>query len=181
MGQPGDLELIERFKRNDSSAFDALMNRYLDRVMGVAQRYLRDPHEAMDVAQDVFVAAFRMLRTWREEGQFFSWLYRTTLNLCSRKLRSRVRRPPASAAEPEAAASESPEESIRRAEVAEAIETALGTLSPRQREIFLCRHEQGMALAEITQRLGISLGAAKTHLHRALTALRDNLALKKLM
>jgi len=179
MGEPGDSELIARFKRGDRTAFDALVERYLNRVAGVARRFLGDGHEALDVAQDVFVAAFQALRSWREEGQLFSWLYRTTLNLCSKRLRSRAKITLVAArvAAPPAA----PNDPAGRADLAQAIDEALESLSDRQREVFLRCHEEGLPLTQIAQRLGISVGAAKSHLHRALVALRDNLKLRRLL
>jgi len=165
-------ELIARCRKGDRAAFDALVKIHLDRVAGVACKFLGDEHEALDVAQDVFVAAYRILPTWREDAQLFTWLYRTTLNLCSKRLRSRRKVGASSgAAEP----STSMPDPAQRAELAGAIEEALATLSDRQREVFVLCHEQGVPLSEIAGRLGLSLGAVKSHLHRALSALRERL------
>jgi RNA polymerase sigma-70 factor (ECF subfamily) len=179
MGDAGDSELIARFKRGDRTAFDALVLRYLDRVAGVARRFLGDGHEALDVAQDVFVAAFQALRSWREEGQLFSWLYRTTLNLCAKRLRARARVSLVSSQV--SAPAPAPPDPAGRADLAQAIDEALEVLSERQREVFLRCHEEGLPLSQIARRLGISLGATKSHLHRALVTLRDNLKLRKLL
>lgn len=173
MTETGDAELIGRFKRGDRAAFDALLHRYSARVLGLAQRFLGDPHEAMDVSQEVFLQAFAALPHWREEGQFFSWLYRTTLNLAYHRLREKARlaRPPAPPGKP----APSPEETAERLESLRAVRDAVLRLPDRQREVFLLRHEQGLSLAEVAGRLGISLGAAKANLHWALLALRENL------
>lgn len=170
----GETDLIARFKQGDRSAFDALVELHRARVVAVARRFLGDPHEALDVAQDVFVAAYRMLPGWRPDAQLFTWLYRTTLNLCTKRLRSRGRvismadRVGDSAAAPTA-------EPVDQAELAQAIDDALEGLSDMQREVFLGCHEQGHTLDEMARRLKIAPGTARSHLHRALVTLRDRL------
>lgn len=171
-------ELIARCRRGDRAAFDELVRIHLDRVAGVARKYLGDEHEALDVAQEVFVAAYRILPTWREDAQLFTWLYRTTLNLCSKRLRSRRKVVASSGAQEPSVSMTDP---AQRAELAGAIEEALGTLSDRQREVFVLCHEQGVPLSEIAERLGLSLGAVKSHLHRALSTLREKLSLRRLL
>lgn len=181
MPDASDSELIARFKRGDRAAFDDLVRLYMARVAGVARGFLGDPHEAMDVAQEVFVAAFQALREWREEGQLFSWLYRTTLNLCSKRSRERARHAAAADLGGAAGRALSPDDAAGRADLARILEEALGALTDRQREVFLACHAQGVPLAGTARRLGISLGAAKSHLHRALCTLRDNYRLKGLL
>jgi RNA polymerase sigma-70 factor (ECF subfamily) len=163
-----DVDLIRRFKEGDRGAFQTLVIRYLDRVAGVAARSLGDRHEALDVAQEVFLEAHRALAAWREEGQLFSWLYRTTLHLCSHRLRRR-RFVPLEQAPPKEAPR--PPEAGRL----DAIRRAVDALPERQRDVFLLRHELDLPLKEIGERLGLAEGTVKIHLHRALAALRDSL------
>ena len=169
MREPDDVELLARIRRGDRAAFDALVRKYIDRIASVAARGLRDRHEALDVAQEVFTLAWSALRTWREGGQVFSWLYRTTLNLVShrRRRQGRVRTvetlPERSARDPE------PDE------LSEALREALDTLPERQRDVFILRHEAGLPLSEVAARLGLAEGTVKIHLFRALAALRDRL------
>lgn len=181
--EASDSELIARFQRGDRTAFDALVRLHLDRVVRAARGFLGDPHEALDVAQEAFVAAFRTLREWRPEAPFFSWLYRTTLNLCSRRLRDRGRHAvPVPDLEKAAGGPHAPEDPPpERADLARVLEEVLDGLSDRQREIFLAVHARGMPLADAARRLGISTGTAKSHLHRALAALRDNYRLRGLL
>ena len=175
MVEPEDGELIARFRAGDRSAFDRLVERYGGRVAGVARRTLGDREEALDVAQEVFVEAFRILPRWKEEGLFFSWLYRTALNLALHRLRRR--RKVAPLADVHAVAGEAP----GQGEISEAVRDALERLPPRQRDVFILRHEEGLPLAEIARRLGLATGTAKAHLHRALGALRDALRDRKLL
>ena len=169
MSGASESELIARCRAGDRSAFEALMNVHMDRVASVARRFLSDEHEALDVTQEAVVALFRILPTWREEAQLFTWLYRTTVNLCSKRLRSRRKSVPVARQEP----SVSMPDPAQGAELTEAIEEALESLSERQRDVFILCHEQGVPLSEIAKRWGLSLGAVKSHLHRALVVLRD--------
>jgi RNA polymerase sigma-70 factor (ECF subfamily) len=174
---PDERDLIARFKKGDREAFDALVRLHMDAVAGVARRFLGDAHEALDVAQEVFVAAFQVLPRWEGEARLFTWLYRTTLNLCLKRLRHRVRLSVPGDPEPAAPA----EDPAGRAEIAGAIDDALAALSDRQREVFVLCHGQGVPLSEIARRLGLSLGAVKSHLHRALSTLRDRLKVRNLL
>ncbi len=172
-----EAELIARFKQGDPAAFDALVRLHMDRVVGVARRFLGDAHEALDVAQEVFVAAYQVLPRWEGNAQLFTWLYRTALNLSSKRLRHRLKLAVPGDREPAAPA----DDPAGRAEIAQAIEEALSALSDRQREVFVLSHAQGVPLSEIARRLGLSLGAVKSHLHRALSTLRDQLKGRKLL
>ena len=175
----GESELIARFKQGDRSAFDALVDLHRDRVVGVACKFLGDPHEALDVSQDVFVAAYRILPSWRPEAQLFTWLYRTTLNLCTKRLRSRGR--VISMADPVPQGVAPPAEPADRADLAQAIDEALEALSDKQREVFLGCHEQGETLDQVARRLQMAPGTARSHLHRALVTLRDRLKSRRLL
>jgi RNA polymerase sigma-70 factor (ECF subfamily) len=168
MTDPGDLELIRRFQRGDRSSFDTLVDRYLDRVAGVSKRFLNDAHEAQDVTQDTFLALYQVLPSWKPDAALFTWLYRTAVNLSLKRARQRARPLPVPA-QPQAPEPAGPVERLQ------ALDDALAELSDRQREVFLLCHEQQVPLADIARRLGISLGATKSHLHRALSTLRDKL------
>lgn len=175
----GETDLISRFKQGDRSAFDALVELHRERVVAVARRFLGDPHEALDIAQDVFVAAYRVLPQWRPGAQLFTWLYRTTLNLCTKRLRSRGR--VISMADRVGDREAPSAEPVDRAELAQAIDEALEALTDMQREVFLGCHEQGNTLDEMARRLDIAPGTARSHLHRALVTLRDRLKTRRLV
>jgi len=172
-------QLIAQFQKGDPSSFDALVELHRDRIVGVARRFLHDEHEALDVAQDAFVALYRALPEWRPDAQLFTWLYRTTLNLCSKRLRSRGR---VRLIEAEKLDRSSPVlDTFERADLAQAIDEALESLSEKQREVFLGCHEQGLTLDQVAARLSMAPGTARSHLHRALATLRDRLKSRRLL
>ncbi len=166
MHESDDVELLPRIRRGDRAAFETLVRKYIDRIVGVAARALGDRHEALDVAQEVFTLAWTALQQWKGGGQVFSWLYRTTLNLVSHRRRRLARNIPVVSCQ---AASPRPD----NGDLAAAVKEALDGLPERQREVFILRHEAGLPLAEIGRRLGLAEGTVKIHLHRALAALRD--------
>lgn len=174
MRETDDAELLDRIRRGDRGAFDVLVRKYIDRIAGVAARALNDREEALDVAQEVFTLAWTALQSWKDRGQVFSWLYRTTLNLVSHRRRKRQIRPtrlsPVAPAAPDSGE-----------ELTEAVKEALESLPERQREVFVLRHEAGLPLAEIGRRLNLAEGTVKIHLHRALLALREILKIRRFL
>lgn len=176
MNEPDDVELLARLRRGDRAAFEAFVRKYIDRIAAIAARALDDRHEGLDVAQEVFTLAWTALRGWREGGQVFSWLYRTTLNLVSHR-RRRLGRVVAVDTLPERPAPPAAEPGALTAGLKE----ALDGLPERQRDVFILRHEAGLPLAEIARQLGLAEGTVKIHLHRALAALRDALKARRFL
>ena len=94
MAQETDKELVRRVKRGDRVAFDLLFTRYQHKIHSLVGRYVRDPDEALDVAQEAFIKAWRALPQFRGDSQFYTWLYRIAVNCAKNHLVARDRRPP---------------------------------------------------------------------------------------
>lgn len=165
----GEADLIARFKSGDRSAFDSIIDLHRSRVVGLARRFLRDEHEALDIAQDAFVALHKVLPSWRPEAALFTWLYRTTVNLCARRLKQKGKVLPMAGRLPDKAAAEP----VDQSDLAQALDEAMEQLSEKQRDVFLGCHEEGLTLDQVASRLGMAPGTARSHLHRALSTLRD--------
>jgi RNA polymerase sigma-70 factor (ECF subfamily) len=86
-GQPDDKTLVGRCQAGDAAAFDALVERYQRRVIGLCYRHLRSYEEACDLAQEVFVQAFQHLDSFEGKSSFSTWLYRISLNACYNRQR----------------------------------------------------------------------------------------------
>ena len=88
-----DQQLVERVQRGDKRAFDLLVLKYQHRILSLVTRFVRDTHEAQDVAQEAFIKAYRALPNFRGESAFYTWLYRIAINTAKNQLASRSRRP----------------------------------------------------------------------------------------
>ena len=87
-----DQEFVSRVQRGDKSAYDMLVRKYQYRVTQLVNRYVKDPSEAQDVAQEAFIKAYRALSRFRGDSAFYTWLYRIAINTAKNHLVSRARR-----------------------------------------------------------------------------------------
>jgi len=91
--EQSDLSLVQLAQRGDAGAFDALVRRYQHKVVKLVLRYVRDPAEAEDIAQEAFIKAYRALPRFRGDSAFYTWLYRIAINTAKNVLASRGRSP----------------------------------------------------------------------------------------
>ncbi|MEO1879875.1 MAG: RNA polymerase sigma factor RpoE, partial [Methylococcales bacterium] len=87
-----DKDLVRRVQQGDKSAFDLLVIKYQHRIIQLVNRYVKDPSEAQDVAQEAFIKAYRALGNFRGDSAFYTWLYRIAINTAKNYLVSRNRR-----------------------------------------------------------------------------------------
>ena len=88
-----DLALIRRVQTGDRSAFDLLVVKYQHKILKLIMRYVRDPSEALDVAQEAFLKAYRAAPSFRGDSAFYTWLYRIAINTAKNHLVAAGRRP----------------------------------------------------------------------------------------
>ncbi len=182
MMQTDETQLVAAAQRGDVEAFNVLVERHQTRVFSLCYRLLGDRDAAADVAQDVFVIAFRKLDTFRG-GSLMAWLLRIATNASYDDLRARQRHPQTSldAFDPESDAqprqftddSEAPDERIARTELAEELQRALTELPDEQRIAVVMCDVQGFSYDEIAAATGWPLGSVKSRISRARLALRD--------
>ena len=91
-----DQLLVERVQKGDKKAFDLLIKKYQHRIVSLVSRYVGDQTEALDVAQEAFIKAYRAIDRFRGDSAFYTWLYRIAINTAKNWLVARKRRPPAS-------------------------------------------------------------------------------------
>ncbi len=182
---PDDIELIERFRHGETDVFDTLFIRYQKRVYQLVQRFVSNHEDARDITQDAFIRAYQGLAKFKNQCQFYSWLYRITVNLCIDFLRKQARSevliyesddedtlPMASIPD---LRSESPSKVVENKELREHIRKAIRKLPPKQRQIFILRHWDGLSLKDIAATVGRSDGTVKAHLFHAHRNLRKHL------
>ena len=180
-----DNELIERFQHGDTAAFDMLFTRYQKRTYRLVQRFVSNPEDASDLTQDAFIRAYQGLGDFKSQCQFYSWLYRITVNLCIDFLRKKARSevllydsdesedlPMSNIPDPR---SESPAQAVENKELRTYIRKAVRRLPPKQRQIFILRHWDGLSLKDIAATVGRSDGTVKAHLLHAHRNLRRHL------
>jgi RNA polymerase sigma-70 factor (ECF subfamily) len=180
----GDEELALALKDGDEAAFDELVRRYQGRVYAVAYRITGNREDALDVAQETLLKAYRKIDTWQPTRGFLPWLMRLTTNQAIDQLRRQRRHRHESFDEAlradgaGAAAETAPQETgrdVRASEIEHRVQVALAVLSPTQRAVFAMRHYEGFALADIAEALGCTVGSVKVHLFRALKKLQKEL------
>jgi RNA polymerase sigma-70 factor (ECF subfamily) len=182
--------LVARLRANENAAYDELVRTYHAAIYGVAHRMLRDPGEAADVTQDVFVKVFRHIDGFRGESALRTWIFRITFSEILNRVRwSRRRylhrtvsieeetREPAEGQAPMQLpdGSPTPEDELAERERERAFQNALWKLSEEHRSVAILRDIQGFAYAEIGEILGISIGTVKSRLARARAELKKHL------
>ena len=88
---PDDALLVKRFQRGEESAFNHLVIRYQTTIYQLAQRYATKHEDTLDITQDVFLKAYRGLPRFNGQCQFYTWIYRITINLCIDHTRQQIR------------------------------------------------------------------------------------------
>jgi RNA polymerase sigma-70 factor (ECF subfamily) len=172
-------ELIARARAGDQDAFAELVVLHGNRVFGALRRFGLDADEADEVAQEVFVRAWRGLARFQERSQFSTWLYRIAFNEAQRRL---SRRSPARA-EPEpdredpiVSVQESPElgpeAQTLDAEFERTLERALDQLPADWRAAVVLRDVEGLSTHDAAEVVGVHEAAFKSRLHRGRMQLR---------
>lgn len=171
-----DDTLLALYGQGDRAAARALARRLTPLAFRVAQRMLRDPAEAEDVAQEAMLRLWRAAPGWQAgTAKVSTWLYRVVVNLSTDRLRRRRSVPLEAAPEPEDGRPGA-DEGLVEADRAAALEAALQTLPERQREAVVLRHLEGLANPEIAEIMGVGVEAVESLTARGKRGLMQVLA-----
>ena len=172
-----DAELVARALRGAQEAFREIVVRFERPVYSLISRMVHDPLQAEDLAQEVFVKAFRRLDTYDPERKFSSWLFKIAHNTTIDHLRRGVPETVPLQVEkdegPDLSAvladdsMEDPAAAVERRQMARALEKTIAALRPEYREVVVLFYVEGASYPEICEVTGLPSGTVKTYLHRA--------------
>ena len=184
-----ELDLIERLKRGEESAFRSLVEQYQDLVYNTALGIVQNESDAEDVAQEVFIQVFRSIGTFKSEAKLSTWIYRITTTRALDLLRARKSKKRFGLlkrlweTEEESPAENisdfnHPGVSLERKEEAAQLMTAIAQLPENQKVAFVLHKLEGLSYLEVAEVMGNTLPAVESLMHRARLNLRKILEKK---
>lgn len=183
-----DNALVVAYLEGDDYAFEILVSRYQNRLVGYINSMVRDYDRSVDLAQEAFIRVFKNAGRYKGEYQFSTWIYRIATNLAIDELRRRKRRsrfPCFSLSGffgseerplPLPDTRQCPEKTFRHKEKAKRLQSAIDSLPEKYRLPFFLKEIQLLSYEEVAQVLNLSLGTVKSRLHRAKMLLKEKLS-----
>ena len=168
-----DRTLIEAFRSGRREAFDVIVLRHRRHVYQLCYRFVNNHEDAADLAQDVFVRAFKGLAKFKGDATLATWLYRVGVNACLNRVA--VKKPetePVDAVPRHDPRAVDPLAEVLRGERAAEVRAAVAKLPPKQRATLVLRVYHEYSHEEIARALGSSVGAVKANFYHALGNLR---------
>jgi len=184
--QTTDKDLVKRVQAGDKRAFDLLVLKYQHKIIKLVLRFVRDPMEAQDVAQEAFIKAYRAIGSFRGDSAFYTWMYRIAANSAKNYLVSQSRRPPAmgvDASEAEQYAVDTrlkekttPEGLLMTDELKQVIFRTIESLPDDLREAITLREMEGMSYEDIAMVMGCPVGTVRSRIFRARDAIDQKIS-----
>ena len=181
-----DQQLVERAQGGDKQAFDLLVSKYQRKLGRLLSRFIRDPGEVEDVAQEAFIKAYRALPSFRGDSAFYTWLYRIGINTAKNYLVALGRRAPTTT-EFNADEAESfedgdqlrdintPESVLASKEIAATVQKAMEDLPDELRTAIELREIEGLSYEEIASIMNCPIGTVRSRIFRAREAIAARL------
>ncbi len=181
-----DQELVLRVQKGDKKAFDLLVLKYQQKISNLISRYIRDPHEVLDVTQEAFIKAYRALPKFRGDSAFYTWLYRIAINTAKNYLVAQGRRPPNDDVDAETAEqmdvgvrlkeTGTPENLVLTEEISMTVQQAIDDLPEDLRTAIILRELEGMSYEEIANAMSCPVGTVRSRIFRAREAIDKKLS-----
>jgi len=176
-----DSKLVEMVQRGDQEAFNLLVLKYQHRILKLVNRYVRDPSEAEDIAQETFIKAYKALPTFRGDSAFYTWLYRIAANTAKNVLVSSRRRmvdynldmqdPEDYAAQALLKEGDTPEGMLLTEEIRKTVTETMHQLPDDLREAITLRELEGLSYEEIAEVMDCPVGTVRSRIFRAREAI----------
>ena len=181
-----DQQLVERVQRGDKKAFELLVAKYQRRINRLLSRFIRDPAEIEDVAQEAFIKAYRALPSFRGESAFYTWLYRIAVNTAKNYLVAAGRRAPTTTQfDSEEAESfedghqlrhmNTPEAELMSKQIAATVNKTMEELPEELRTAIMLREIEGMSYEDIAEAMSCPIGTVRSRIFRAREAIAERI------
>ena len=181
-----DLSLVRRVQHGDKGAFDVLVLKYQHKLVKLVTRYVRNPAEAEDIAQEAFIKAYRALPQFRGDSAFYTWLYRIAINTAKNAVVSRDRSPvdydldrssidESYDMQGRLKDSETPEGLVLTDEIRQTVNAAIEQLPEDLRTAIVLRKLEGLSYEQIASTMGCPVGTVRSRIFRAREAIDHRL------
>jgi RNA polymerase sigma-70 factor (ECF subfamily) len=185
-GIDDELAILTLARQGDTRAFSELMRKYEGKIFRLAQHITQNREDAEDVLQETFLKAYEHLDQFKGDSKFYTWVVRIAVNQALMKLRKRKTDRSVSLDEgidtgedivvrEIAAWDENPEQKYSREELGEILDSAVQSLAPPYRTVFVLRDIEELSTEETAEALELSIPAVKSRLLRARLQLREKL------
>ena len=176
-----DQQFIERIQRGDKNAFNLLVRKYQHKVVSLVSRYVNNPGDIPDVAQEAFIKAYRAIPDFRGESAFYTWLYRIAVNTAKNYIVAQGRRPPDMDVDSQDAETYDGAESLHEVanpenlmlsdEIRAEVASALASLPEDLRTAITLREIEGLSYEEIAEVMECPVGTVRSRIFRAREAI----------
>ena len=184
--QNEDQALVERVQNGDPQAYNVLVLKYQTRIGHLISRFVRNQADVEDVAQEAFIKAYKALKNFRGDSQFYTWLYRIAINTAKNHLVSTGRRTPAGGTLDAQEAEQyegayalqetaTPDREIQAEEVKQTVNKAIAALPEDLRTAITLRELEGLNYEEIAMVMDCPIGTVRSRIFRAREAVDKQL------
>lgn len=173
-----DQQLVDRAQRGDKKAFELLVAKYQRKLGRLLSRFIRDPAEVEDVAQEAFIKAYRALPSFRGDSAFYTWLYRIGINTAKNYLVAMGRRAPTTTEFDSEEAENfddgdqlrdvnTPEAELMSKQIAATVNQTMEELPEELRTAITLREIEGMSYEDIAAVMNCPIGTVRSRIFRA--------------
>ena len=181
-----DQQLVERAQRGEKQAFELVVAKYQRKLARLLSRFIRDPAEVEDVAQEAFIKAYRALPSFRGESAFYTWLYRIGINTAKNYLVAMGRRAPTTTEFDSEDAENfedgdqlrdvnTPENELMSKQIAQTVNDTMEALPEELRTAIVLREIDGLSYEEIATVMNCPIGTVRSRIFRARETIADRL------